>query len=316
MFSSGMSFGGFGGAGALGGGFGGGETTTQVMGEMTSSSSPLEVHQGGQGARKPRQEAKETCLPVTLRAIETALDRRGDSGEELRFYGVAEPQMILVVAAVESMARQAAQLEVTLNDGTGRMKGRWFLAEPQEGELERIASGTFVSLFGEVRASPVRHIAIKGMRPVESADEVSYHIIEAAHAALKLQTRGSTKEREPATPAKTKEPSGSAVAMASELTPEKAPQAPMEVVQEEASAAEAAAKPAPRAAGPPSGAELRSAVLKVLREPSMGPEGLHLSEIASKAGGAGAAEVKAIVSELLDDGELYNTITEEHFAAV
>jgi len=315
MFSSGMSFG-----SSLGGGFGGfgGSVEAQATMEMPTLEMQPSSMEGGSASKKPRQETKETCLPVTLRAIEAALDRRGESGEDLKFYGVAEPQMILVVAAVESVVRQAASLEVTLNDATGRMKGRWFMTEPQEGELERMVAGTYVSLFGEVRSSPVRHIAIKGMRPVESADEVSYHIIEAAHAALKLQKKGMPKDKEPATPAKAKESSGSAASFTNVLTPEKAPQAPMELVEEAPAAAEATkpAAAAPQSSGPPSGAELRAAVLRVLRAASMGPEGLHLNDIAAKAGGAGEAEVKAIVSELLDDGELYNTITEEHFAAV
>merc|ERR1719414_2785866 len=99
-------------------------------------------------AKRQRQEVKETCLPVTIRAVEVALEKRGETGEDLKFFGVAEPQMVIVVAAVESVARQAASLEVTLNDATGRIKGRWFVADPQDGELERITPGSYVSAFG------------------------------------------------------------------------------------------------------------------------------------------------------------------------
>merc|ERR1719382_199426 len=169
------------------------------MDTQASQSFPAE-----EAAKKPRQEVKETFLPVTIRAIELALQRRGDTGEDLKFHGCAEPQMVLVVASVESVSKQAASLEVVLNDATGRMKGRWFLVDPQDGELERIVPGSYVSAFGEVRASPVQHLAVKGMRPVESADEVSYHVIEAAHAALKLKTKSAGKEQEPVTPSKTK----------------------------------------------------------------------------------------------------------------
>jgi len=282
------------------------------------------------GARKPRQEAKETCLPVTIRAIDVAFERRGESGEELKFYGCAEPQMVLLVASVESMVRQAASLEVTLNDATGRIKGRWFLSDPQEGELERIVAGSYVSVFGEVRSSPVRHIAVKGMRPIESADEVSYHMIEAAHAALKLQRKAAGSDKEPATPASKKEKVDEVAvgtAAGSDLTPEKQqPRAPVAANPYSAAAAATAvadaAKPSndapmePAPKGPPAGAELRAAVLAVLRDASVGPEGLHLDVIAPKAGGAAVADVRAMVTELVDDGELYTTITEEHFAAV
>jgi hypothetical protein len=312
MFSSGFSIG-----SAMGGAMG----NTQPEFSLTSDSAAM--------AKRPRQEVKETCLPVTIRAVEVALEQRGESGEDLKFYGTAEPQMILVVAAVESVARQAASLEVTLNDATGRMKGRWFLQEPQEGELERIVPGCYVSAFGEVRASPVQHLALKGMRPVDSADEVSYHVIEVAHAALRLQKSKSGRPAEPATPAPKKDRGNDVAASIPELSPEKQlqPGAPAVVSDPHAAAAAVAlpasekpaemreAAAAPSAPQVPAGAELRAAVLCLLRGAAIGPEGLHVDVIAQKVGGAGT-EVRAVVAELVDDGELYTTITEGDFAAV
>merc|ERR550532_4003686 len=105
-------------------------------------------------AKKPRQEVKETCLPVTIRAVEVALEQRGETGEDLKFYGSAEPQMVIVVAAVESVARQAVSLEVMLNDGTARIKARYFVMDQKSDELDRIVGGGYVSAFGEVRAAP------------------------------------------------------------------------------------------------------------------------------------------------------------------
>lgn len=308
MFSSGAMFG----TQATQGFSMGGMDSTQLGDPLASQAA----------AKKPRQEVKETCLPVTLRAVEVALEKRGESGEDLKFYGCAEPQMVLVVAAVESVARSGASLEVVLNDATGRMKGRWFLTDPKEGDLDRIVPGAYVSAFGEVRASPVQHLALKGLRPVDSVDEVSYHMVEVAHAALQLQKAEKGQPAEPATPA-AKDSAASmpaAAPPAAALTPEK----PQPGVSDAAAnpyapaAAEVAAPAAPAAAAPqaaPAGAELRAAVLAVLRDAAVGPEGLHMDAIVQKAG-AGAAEVKAIVAELVDDGDLYSTITEEHFAAV
>jgi len=307
----------------------GGFSMGSTMGSSMGNTQPEFSLTSDSSAKRPRQEVKETCLPVTIRAVEVALEQRGESGEDLKFYGTAEPQMVLVVAAVESVARQAASLEVTLNDATGRMKGRWFLQEPQEGELERIVPGCYVSAFGEVRASPVQHLALKGMRPVDSADEVSYHVIEVAHAALRLQKAKAGRPAEPATPAPKKD-RGNDVASIPELSPEKQlqPGAPTVLADPQVATAavavpasekpaeirEAAAAPsAPQ--GPPAGAELRAAVLSLLRGAAIGPEGLHLDVIAQKVG-AGAAEVRASVAELVDDGEVYTTITEEDFAAV
>jgi len=305
MFSSGAMFG------------------SQGFGTTSMSAMDSQPTQALAVDKKPRQEFKEACLPVTIRAIDAAVERRGETGEDLKFYGCVEPQMILLVAAVETVNRQATSVEVTLNDATGRMQGRWFLTDPQEGELDRIVPGSFVSAFGEVRTSPVKHIALKGMRPVESADEVSYHMVEAAHAMLKLTNKGARKEKEPATPAKKKETTDEvASSAATAFTPEKQEQLKEPIVGGTVAMEVTTEKPAepiagaPAAKAPPSGAELRASVLAILRDASMGPEGLHVDAIAQKAGGAAAGELKTIVAELLDDGELYNTITEEHFAAV
>ena len=53
--------------------------------------------------------------------------------------------------------------------------------------LEKLASGRYVSLVGGIRSSPTTHFAATCMRLVSSTDEVSYHMIEAVHAALKLR---------------------------------------------------------------------------------------------------------------------------------
>jgi len=283
-------------------------------------------------AKKPRQEVKETCLPVTIRAVEVAFEQRGDTGEDLKFYGSAEPQMVIVVAAVESVVRQAASIEVMLNDGTARIKARYFVMDQKSDELDRIVRGGYVSAFGEVRAAPVQHLALKGMRPVDSADEVSYHMIEVAHAALQLQKRSTGQPKELATPSKAVSKSEIMPPM-DQLTPQKPGTAT--VVNASSLRADTADLPAAASAEPvpqvntsrlqpdvsvpaklhPTGAELRAAVLALLRDAAVGPEGLHLDVIGQKVGSA-EDEVRSTITELVDDGELFNTITEAHFAAL
>jgi hypothetical protein len=290
---------------------------------MSTQAEPLAAE------RKPRQEAKETCLPVTIRAIEVALQQRGETGADLKFFDVVEPGMVIVVAAVESVVRQAASLEVVLNDATGRIKARYFVMDPRPDELERIVPGCYVSCFGEVRSAPVQHLAVKGMRPVDSPDEVSYHIIEAAHAALQLKKGRSGRAAEPETPAKK---AAAADRLESSpptdtLTPQKPVMNSHGAVSVAVDVAEPVAVPAAAAPekiqtevpqpakGLPTGAELRAVLLGLLRDAAVGPEGLHVDAITEKVGAA-ASEVKSIVAELVDDGEVYNTITDEHFAAV
>merc|ERR1719401_1126118 len=78
-------------------------------------------------------------------------------------------------------------MEFTVNDATGRIKTRYYITDKQPQALAELMSGQYVSMFGNVRTAPTVHFVATGMRIVTSADEVSYHMIECAHAALKLQ---------------------------------------------------------------------------------------------------------------------------------
>merc|ERR1711870_204219 len=61
------------------------------------------------------------------------------------------------------------------------------ITDKQPKELVELTSGQYVSMFGNVRTAPTVHFVATGMRIVTCADEICYHMIESAHAALKLQ---------------------------------------------------------------------------------------------------------------------------------
>merc|ERR1719382_1368332 len=98
-----------------------------------------------------------------------------------------EHGMLVLVGAVEAVVKQSASFEFSLNDATGRIKARHFLTDLPTKEIGKIEPGQYISIYGNVRTAPVVHFAAMGVRLVRSADEVSYHMIESAHAALKLQ---------------------------------------------------------------------------------------------------------------------------------
>merc|ERR1712039_199191 len=163
-------------------------------------------------------------------------------GGEFLVHG-AEHGMLLLVAAVESLTKQATGMEMSLNDGSGRIKARYYITNDASKDLDEICVGTYVHVFGNVRTSPTPHFAATGIRRVKSADEISYHMIETAHAALKLQ-RGI---REPATP-----------------SPKKVSSAPlMETPVEPMKALSAVSAPTVQAKL--SGEALRSAILTMLK---------------------------------------------------
>merc|ERR1719221_205716 len=95
--------------------------------------------------------------------------------------------MLILMGVVENLVRQTMSIEFSLNDATDRIKARFYMSDRQASALEKLGPGCHVCVFGNVRTAPEKHFAVTGMRLVESADEVSFHMIEAALAAVKLQ---------------------------------------------------------------------------------------------------------------------------------
>merc|ERR1719401_1196383 len=135
-----------------------------------------------------------TVLPVTCSSILEAVTKSDGDDSEIRFFGT-EPGMLLLTGQVEVLSQSSGNVQFTLNDSTGRVQARYYV-QGSDIELEAIEAGKYVTIAGQVRTSPALHISVTTMRLVQSADEISYHMIEAACAALKLQ-RGRL---EPSTP--------------------------------------------------------------------------------------------------------------------
>lgn len=256
------------------------------------------------GSRQPRQEENMTCLPVTVRAIEVSLQKQREDDGEFQVHGV-EPGMLALVGLVEDLSKPGgASVEFTLNDATGRLRARYYVTEPGAlAGLEELAPGRYVSLVGSVRSSPTAHFAVTCMRLVSSADEVSYHMIEAAHAALKLR-KGSALE--PATPAPKRAVAESLGAM-EDVTPAKAP------VDDVPAASMTSAQK-----GPLEGAALRQAALAyVQREAGRhGQEGVSLDAVRLHLETTSLGDVQKCLGSLVDDGDLFTTIDDDHFGVL
>lgn len=256
-----------------------------------------------------RQEEKQSCVPVTARIIETAI--KNMEGGEIRIHG-EEPNMLVLVGQVESLVKQAASLEFTLNDATGRVKARHFFPNQEaRPEFDKLESGCYVSVVANMRTAPTVHLGVQFMTIVQSPDEISYHIIESAHAALKLQG----KNKDPATPA-AKRPIASPMTVGSQgptwspdvaMSPVKEP---ITVVPVPLSFASANVKLA--------GEALKNAVLELLRKegPSTGDLGVELAKVGAGLEATPLADVKGCLAQLLDDGDVYTTLDDDHFLTV
>jgi len=247
---------------------------------------------GGSEVKKPRQEEKMTALPVTIRQAELAMSKTSDEGD-IRFHGI-EAGMLLVIGVVESVSQQVGSLELVLNDSTGRIRVRYYEMESDK-QIVGIEVGRYIFVAGQLRMSPAEHISATTLRTVQSADEVSYHMIEAAHATLKLQKGVS----EPAT---MKMQLSQDAAMKPVATPAARP------VVAPATAATQKEQPS---------ADLKDAVVKHLKEKGEGVEaGLSLMEICDHLTPATEHEIRKTLEELVSDGDVFNTIDDDHFSCL
>lgn len=253
---------------------------------------------GSPDKAKARSEEKQTSLPVTIRAIEDAV---AQDGEELRFFG-SQPETLVLVACVETLNKLPNNLDLVVNDGSGRLRVRQFLSADSATQTEGIEAGRYVHMFGQVRSRPELHFVAQAIRPAKSADEVSYHVIECAHAALKLQ-RGPAAPPAQTTPTKAAPP---ADLTTSTFTPAKMEAPP-------ATAAAPQASPAALA-----GAALREALMTFLAKQGevKGDVGVSREEVYSHFKTASEIEVGGLLSEMVTEGDAITTIDDDHFAAM
>jgi len=139
-----------------------------------------------------RPEEKTTCIPATVRMVNSAM--QASTTEEFQLHG-EEVGMLVLVGVVESCTKQVASIDLVLNDSTSRIKVRKYLTDAST--QDDICVGQYVSIVGQVRKVPECHISAQFIHLIESPDEISYHNISAVHVMLSL----TKKKNVPMTPA-------------------------------------------------------------------------------------------------------------------
>lgn len=284
--------------------------------------------QGGGSPEKPqnqkRADDRTNFLPVTIRMLDTASEAAKTGDGEVRFHGSeASPGMLTVLVQIETVhANSGSMAEFTVCDGTGRIRAKIYAAE---GEQEKIVSGLtagmWVRFLGHFRSAPSPHLSVAVVRLLESADEISHHTIEVVHAALKChQHNGIRFEAASTPPPKTVRPSADVdVPMGEPSTPEK----PKTQERRDMEVDEELTQKLPGTAPVPAveGAALRSAMLGLLQDLKAGGDevGLTLQQIleaVEKKGAPVADGLKAVsqtMDTLVDEGETFTTIDDDHF---
>jgi len=268
--------------------------------------------------RTARAEDKQTCLPATVRMIqEAAMQQQADASSDLSIHGL-QVGVVTLVGVVEKLSKHSANIEFMLNDATGRIVVKHYLSDNSTSVLDSISSGGYVSAVGSVRTSPSLHVSTLQLCLLETADAISYHMIEAAHAAVKLSRASGIKVKEPITPDKRM-----AKVDASESMLANRPhidslelQTPHKVAQQETPMFTAPHNvvDVTMSAGPQ---DLRARIVDVLRREGEGKEqGVHIDALVQHLKSVSRDDLQQELGELMDAGEVYPTISEEHFAAM
>jgi len=246
-----------------------------------------------------------------VRILEDAVARHAES-QEILVHGT-EVAFVHLVGVVEALVEQSTMTEFQLNDASGRMKVRYYSSG--EKPVKGLAEGKYVSIVGNLRTAPTAHISAMNIRMVEAADEVSYHMIEVAHACVRLRNpskvaavRTAAAATEPITPAKQAGSfgvglSGNTLATDNTFSPPKQ-DAPALISQ-------------PMSMQTPPKTDLRGAVVEILNQvkDSGNDEGISAASLLARlTTGHSAEKVNDILAQLVEEGDVFNTIDESHFA--
>ncbi|KDQ18453.1 hypothetical protein BOTBODRAFT_171301 [Botryobasidium botryosum FD-172 SS1] len=235
------------------------------------------------GGRKP---PPQSLRPATIRQILMASQAHTDAEFLI---DDSEVTQLTVVAQVIDIITQATNVVYVLDDGTGRLDGKQWLSDVQDGESGNatgIVEKSYVRVMGALKSfGGKRHISLQRIRPVEDYHEVLFHLTEALSVHL-LLTRG---------------PPGGGGAPGQ--------QAGHNAYMEGggASAADKDADLTP----------LQQAIVRFIRNNPGGKEGVNVAAIARGAmPNQTSTDISDAIDALMERGVIYNTIDENHFETV
>jgi len=256
----------------------------------------MESTQGTQN-RAPGDNS-QTLLPVTVKMVDSAVGAGGDESE-LRIDGKTV-NTVLIVGCVTELNKQQMAVEFHVNDATGKMRARYYFQPEMQQTIDKVENGVYVSVVGIVKMKPSPHVSVLTMRPVQSPDEISYHEIYVAYSSLKSKKKKSTSGE-------------SAFSKVDQVSSPPRAEAVVQTVVTPMRRNEPMMSTPPKIEGP-----LKDRISKFLSEPQQqqNQEGVSRDKLYQSFSDSKAEDIKTSIAELLDEGMLYTTIDDDHFASV
>lgn len=228
------------------------------------------------------RNANQSLRPITIRQIYTAEQTHSDA--EFVIDGV-EITQITLVAHVVAASKQATNITYKLNDGTAEIKAKHWLDNAEEGPLgEGETEQVYIRVIGTLKTfNGERQINAVHTRLVTDPMEIYYHLIEA-----ELVHRHYTRGAVPGSGATTTGTTSTAHQTSGKGTQSKWPN--MQPLQRR--------------------------IMEVLDSLQSGSDrGVHVTAIAQNLNfPASIDEIGAMMEKLAEDGQIYATVDDEHFA--
>jgi len=219
----------------------------------------------------------QTLTPVTIRQLYNAVQQQP---EDIFKVDGKELNQITIVGQIVSSQIQSTNLELLIDDSTGKIDVRQWL-EPDEGANQYLEDqramykeGVYVRVVGHLRAFQAkRSVMAFRIQAIDDWNEITFHLLEAIHVHL-YNTRG-----------------------------------PLE--GEAAAPVPALATPQRQPAGAGFGTVLRNNVMELLRSAPDTDQGCAIKDIVVQLADYPEEEVRHAIEFLATEGHIYTTI-EDH----
>lgn len=254
---------------------------------MTSAAGGMNSPDRAGGMRRPQH-----LVPCTIRQILN----QSNSDDVFRIDG-RDTYYVKIVGLILRVARAQLSSVYTLDDGTGTMDVRIYVeggdaGQPGAGaaqwireQQEQWVEHTYVSVIGYMKAmGDKRSLQASRIKLITDHNEITHHLLEVAHAHLMATKNGGANADGYTT-----------MGYMSNYTTTHQDMMDTSTTY---------------TAGGAGLAPINDLVLDVLRRSS--EQGLHVDEIAS-AVGRSADEIRDVMTNMLSEGFVYNTMSEDHY---
>ncbi|KAF9535278.1 hypothetical protein CPB83DRAFT_1641 [Crepidotus variabilis] len=236
---------------------------------------------------RQKSDVAQSLRPFTIGQLQQATQLHSDA--EWRVEG-QEVGQVTVVGQVVSIQRQPTNHVFQLDDGTGLIEARrWIASTDEDGTpKDEIAEQRYIRVTGGLKSfGKKRYVNITSIRPISNSHEIYFHLLETMTVYLTL-TRGSPHKG--ADGPVVKGEGGSSIANYSS--------------QNAAAMEQFSNLPA-----------FKRSIVQYILSQATREEGIHVGVIARAIGSseADANQISQALDELMDEGIVFTTIDDSHF---